>query len=61
MATKLLNIEEAAELLSVSVPTLRLWRYKGYGPKGATIGRRVMFRESDIEKWIAEQFAQVGA
>jgi excisionase family DNA binding protein len=54
--TRLLTIEQAADRLSVSVHTLRLWRHKGYGPQGATLGRRVMFRESDVEQWIEQQF-----
>jgi hypothetical protein len=37
--------------------TLDFWRHKGIGPKSANLGGRVMYRESDVEAWIAEQFA----
>lgn len=56
MKTQLLTMDQAADQLCVPIATLRLWRHKGYGPKGALIGRRVMYRERDIEKWIEKQF-----
>ena len=58
--TKLLTIEQAAERLNVPPPTLRLWRHKRYGPVGAVLGRRVMYREADVEAWISDQFAAAG-
>jgi excisionase family DNA binding protein len=53
---KLLTPEEVAERLRRPVSTIRFWRATGGGPKGARIGGRVLFRESDVERWIAEQF-----
>jgi hypothetical protein len=39
------------------VATLRFWRHTGeYGPPSAKIGRRVLYREADVERWIAAQF-----
>jgi hypothetical protein len=35
---------------------IEFWRHKGKGPKGVRIGSRVLYRQSDVEKWLAEQF-----
>jgi DNA-binding transcriptional MerR regulator len=58
----LLTQAEVAEQLRRPVATLRFWRHKGTGPKSANVGGRVLYRESDVEAWIAEQFsaARVG-
>lgn len=55
--TQLLTIEEAASELNVSVATLRYWRVNGRGPRSARLGRRVMYRQSDLEQWVADRFA----
>ncbi len=53
----LLTLEEAAERLRTPVSTLRFWRYQSTGPKSARIGRRVLYRESDISAWIEARYA----
>jgi hypothetical protein len=53
---RLLTVEELAEYLQRPVATIRFWRYKGTGPKGANVAGRVMYRESDVQRWVAEQF-----
>lgn len=55
--TKLLTLDEAAELVRTPPATLRFWRHKGTGPKSFKVGRRVMYREADIEAWIDVQYA----
>jgi predicted DNA-binding transcriptional regulator AlpA len=37
--------------------TLRHWRAAndGRGPESFTLGRKVMYRRSEVERWIAEQ------
>jgi DNA-binding transcriptional MerR regulator len=52
----LLTPEEVAERLRRPVATVRFWRARGIGPRGARVGGRVLYRESDIEKWLDEQF-----
>jgi len=37
--------------------TLSYWRAMGTGPKSAKLGRRVVYRRSDVEAWIDAQFA----
>ncbi len=56
-ATVLLDIHETAARLKTTPPTLRFWRSKGYGPQGAVLGRKLMWREVDVEAFIHEQFA----
>lgn len=54
--TKLLHLEEVAERLHRTPSQLRWMLHKGEGPKSALIMRRRVFRESDVEAWIDEQF-----
>ncbi len=56
MTDKLLTITEVAELTRLSEATLRWFRHCGKGPKSGKLGRRVMYRESDIASWIDSQF-----
>ena len=58
---RLLTKPEVAEWLRRPKATLDFWRHKGIGPKSANLGGRVMYRESDVEAWIAEQFAATAA
>lgn len=57
MADKLLYIEEVAEMLRKSPASLRYQIHKGENipPSAKVFGRR-MFRESDVVKWLDEQF-----
>jgi predicted DNA-binding transcriptional regulator AlpA len=57
MVDKLLTLPEAAKMCRASDDTLRFWRYKGTGPPSARIGRRVLYRESEIVAWLDAQFA----
>lgn len=53
---RLLRIEQVAEWTGVSEHTLRYWRHAGKGPKSAKLGRRVVYRERDIQAWLDAQF-----
>lgn len=55
---RLLTGAEVAERLRRPLSTVRYWRYVGHGPKGANIGGRVLYRESDVEAWIERQFEE---
>lgn len=49
----LYSYTEAAELLGLSsVQALRDLVYKGRGPRGVNMGRRVMFRADDLEVFV---------
>lgn len=52
----LLNEHQLAEILSVSVKTLRSWRLAGNGPRYCKLGRRsVRYVPSVVEQWIEKQ------
>jgi DNA-binding transcriptional MerR regulator len=52
----LLTPAEVAEQLRRPVATIRYWRAVGIGPKSANVGGRVLYRASDVETWLEEQF-----
>jgi excisionase family DNA binding protein len=52
---KLLTVEEAAAMINRPVATLRYWVLQDTAPKSFKVGRRRMFRESDVEAWIDEK------
>lgn len=54
--TRLKTLPEAAEQLRKSEAQLRWMIHSGTAPKSALIGGRRMFREEDIESYIAAQF-----
>ena len=51
----LLTLDEAAELLRTPAATLRYWRHIGTGPSSFRIGRRVMYRAEDLDRWVDAQ------
>ena len=59
MPERLLNAEEVADLLGVPVSTLHYWSHRGEGgPPCARIGRRLKYRQSDVDAYIAARFAE---
>lgn len=50
-----LTLAEVAALLRTSPDTLRYWRHIGTGPRSGKIGRRVVYRESDVMTFLDEQ------
>lgn len=55
--TKLLTIDEVAEMLRRTPAALRYMRHAGTGPKSAKVGGRVMYRENDVQAYIESAFA----
>lgn len=60
-ARKYLRSQDAAEYLGVPLETLRHWRKGSAGPKGAKIGQHVVYRVTDLDAWVEQQFAKAGA
>lgn len=58
---KLLGIDQVAEATGLAVSTLRAWRRTEEGPPSFTLGRRVVYRESDVQAWITAQLERPGA
>jgi predicted DNA-binding transcriptional regulator AlpA len=54
--TKLLTLDEVAQMLRRSPSQLRWMRHKGTGPTGAKIAGRVMYREADVIDFIDSKF-----
>lgn len=54
-AAELLALGEAAAVLRTPVATVRYWRNLGVGPDGFRLGRRVVYRRQDVDRWVAEQ------
>ena len=34
---------------------MRYWRFKGVGPPGYKVGKRVLYPERDLNAWLCEQ------
>ena len=53
-----LTTDEVIEQLMPWLPkaTLNYWRHIGKGPKSARIGRRVVYRESDVREFLGSYF-----
>ncbi len=52
-APELLTLAETAAVLRMPVATLRYWRHLGVGPDGFRLGRRVVYRREDVNRWPA--------
>ena len=48
-----LSNDEAARLIGVSPRTLPDWRSDGRSPPWVKVGRRVVYRRADFERWLA--------
>jgi excisionase family DNA binding protein len=55
MTIKLLNVEEAAEFLKLGVSTLNKLRVHGGGPTYFKLGSRVLYSETDLERYLAQR------
>lgn len=53
MAEKYLTTVEVAEMARTAPSTVRFWRSVGRGPAGRKVGRRVLYAQSVVEKWLA--------
>jgi hypothetical protein len=51
----LLDQGKAAEQLCLSERTLERWRVSGGGPPFAKLGKRIFYRQSDLDDWIASR------
>ncbi len=56
----LMTLSEVAERLRRSEAQLRWMRHAGTGPRSAKVAGRIMYRQSDLETWIDQQFQNDG-
>ena len=50
--SRLLIVQEVADLLQVPPKTVYTWRYKGVGPPAVPMGRYLRFRAEDVAAWL---------
>lgn len=53
-----LDQAELCALLGVDARTVSTWRTKGTGPAYIKVGNRVMYREEDVRRWLAQRVEQ---
>lgn len=51
-ATQYLTTADVADLCRTSPETVRYWRHVSKGPRSFKAGRRVLYDERDVEKWL---------
>jgi hypothetical protein len=54
VAPVLFNTERAAKYCGKHPRTMKAFRLGGYGPKFLLIGKRVYYRQSDLDEFLAE-------
>lgn len=52
---ELLRTEDVAAIIRKPVGTLRQWRHRSFGPPSFRLGGTVIYRKSELLRWIAEQ------
>jgi len=55
---KVVTTVEAARVLGLSESTLAKLRLNGNGPLYCKLGRRVVYREADLEQWLQSRTAR---
>lgn len=55
--SEIVTTEELAEKLRTPIHTVNYWRARGTGPKGVRVGKRVLYRWSDVEAWLEQKAA----
>jgi predicted DNA-binding transcriptional regulator AlpA len=58
MNTEILLMPEVSELTRIPLSTLRFYRHSGQGPRSFLLGGRVAYKRSDVEQWIAAEYAK---
>ncbi|SDY50791.1 Helix-turn-helix domain-containing protein [Modestobacter sp. DSM 44400] len=57
MPIRPLTTEEVAARFRTSPATVRYWRHIGIGPDGVRVGRRVLYDESECDRWFESKIA----
>ena len=55
MDDPLVPVEDLAAEVKVAVQTIYNWHSAGKAPRAHRIGRRLFFRRSDVDSWIASR------
>jgi excisionase family DNA binding protein len=57
----LMTIPQLCEYLNVEVSTVYMWRTRGRGPRGFRVGKKILFRQTDVVAWLEEQRRRSGS
>ena len=49
-----LDTAELSELIGLAKVTIEQWRARGDGPAYSKVGRRVVYKRSDVDAWLDE-------
>lgn len=52
------SVQQAADALNVSVSTMNKWRVSGCGPAFCKLGRRVGYRDEDLQAFVSKGIRQ---
>ncbi|MBB4856272.1 putative DNA-binding transcriptional regulator AlpA [Mycobacteroides chelonae] len=55
MDREIIATQEVSAMTGLPKGTLRYFRSTNQGPASFTLGRRVVYRRAEVERWIAEQ------
>lgn len=55
MDEEIIHTPAVSRMTGLPVGTLRYFRSTNQGPASFTLGRRVVYRRSEVERWITEQ------
>jgi len=58
--TDLLTPLETARFLRISPKTLPRWRWEGTGPTFVRVGRKILYRREDLEKFVRRGIVRTG-
>jgi predicted DNA-binding transcriptional regulator AlpA len=51
----ILDTKQVAGLTGLPIGTLRYWRHTNQGPASFCLGKRVVYRRLEVERWVADQ------
>jgi predicted DNA-binding transcriptional regulator AlpA len=54
---EILDTKQVSAITGLPVGTLRYWRHCNIGPASFSLGRRIVYRRSEVERWIEEREA----
>ena len=60
-ATEYLTLPEASALIRTPEGTLYQWRTKKIGPPSMKVGRRVLYKRSDLNAWLDSKSTEKAA
>jgi predicted DNA-binding transcriptional regulator AlpA len=55
---RLIRIPEVSRITGFAPNTLRAWRHRKVGPRSFRVAGAVMYRETDVREWLAQQLAK---